>query len=261
MQRLADIVPQPKRQEGAEVSPPESEVCPVCLVCADAGFVGHDVPFGHPDFGKAFPCEACQPQRKAEQRGSLLQHSNLPGGSQHPLTFETWHPRKEAAAAFKLAKTFSEGSAPHPLLTLCGPCGTGKSHLAAAIAHAWIMADQRGMALYYQVERLLDEIRRSFNRENGTSEDAYDLLDRVIGCSMLVLDDLGAHKATDFATVKLDMVINERYANARDLDGRIVRWTVITTNQALSEHSPRIASRLLEGLCIEIKAADWRRRS
>src|SRR4030066_299587 len=98
----------------------------------------------------------------------------------------------EAAAAFEAAKLFAADKAPHPFLTLSGPCGTGKTHLAAAIAHLWIMED-RGMAWFYQAERLLDGPRRGFNREDGAGEETYRLLDLLAGCSMLGLDDLGAH--------------------------------------------------------------------
>ena len=248
MQRLADLLPQPQRQEGAE---PELEE-DVCPACAGAGLVRQMVALGDPGWPmKVVPCEVCLPRRMAEHRTWRLRCADLPGGSQHPLTFETWRARKGTAEAFKAAKVFSEGKAPHPFLTLCGPYGTGKSHLAVAIAYTWIMAD-RGMAWYYQVERLLDELRRGYNREDGASEDTYRLLDTVIGCSLLVLDDLGAQKGTDWATAKLDEIIDGRYAHGR--------YTVITTNRALNEHPPRIADRLAEGVCVTLAGPSWRRR-
>ena len=145
--------------------------------------------------------------------------------------------------AYKAAKTFAEGQATHPFLTLGGPVGTGKTHLEVAIARTWIETD-RGMAFYYQVGRLLNQLRRGYGRED--KDDVYSLLDTIETTSLLALDDLGVQRPSEWATEMLDEIINERYQHGR--------YTVITTNRPPEEHSPRIRDRLREGVCVMIDA-------
>jgi len=249
MRKLGDILGgPPARAGGADPDPPAEET--VCPACNGAGFVGHMVPVDHPDFGKAFPCEACRPAREAERRADRLLFADLPHGPRYPMTFETWQPRPEAAKALAAAKAFAQGKAPHPFLTLIGGYGTGKTHLAVAAAHAWITAD-RGAGRYFQVERLLDEMRAGYDRDAGASAHTYCLLDSVIGVSILVLDDLGAQKGSDWATAKLDEIIDARWANGRP--------TIITTNLPIDKQPGRIADRLIDGQCIVLTGESYRR--
>src|SRR3954462_12676240 len=64
------------RPSAAAHAPLEPEPLPECLICKDYGFVRHDVPLDHTDFGRAFPCvcrqvEGRAPGRPRTHRGPL----------------------------------------------------------------------------------------------------------------------------------------------------------------------------------------------
>lgn len=100
-------------------------------------------------------------------------------------------------------------------LVLAGSVGAGKTHLAAALLIRAIQCGKRG--IYKSVPSLMNRLR-SF----GPKGDYQDVLDAAIGCDVLVLDDLGAERCTDWVGEQLYMLIDERYAANRH--------TVVTTN-------------------------------
>ncbi|MBV9669598.1 MAG: ATP-binding protein [Acidobacteriales bacterium] len=99
-----------------------------------------------------------------------------------------------------------------------GPCGIGKSHLAVAIVRE-LLGKNIG-ATYCNTKDLLQNLRYSFNPISQTSE--AELLRGIIDTEVLVLDDLGAERLTDWVQETMYHVINSRYQ--ADLT------TLITTN-------------------------------
>jgi DNA replication protein DnaC len=141
---------------------------------------------------------------------------------------------------------------PQGWLVLRGGYGTGKTHLAAAIANYRLAA---GSPVFFSiVPDLLDHLRGAFAPNSELTYDA--LFDRIREVELLVLDDLGAENGTAWATEKLFQLLNYRY-NFRTP-------TVITTNSRLLSHmDDRIASRLSDvGLVqnVVIDAPDFRKR-
>jgi len=140
-----------------------------------------------------------------------------------------------------------------PFITLSGPPGTGKTHLALALLWEWYYNQRPLDTLFCPVERTLSKFKSCFSVDN------YKLFDQGWDClekaDWLCLDDLGAERLTDWAITKLDSLIDARYMSDDVLS------TVITTNSTLSELSerlPRIASRLSEGVVFELKGMDYR---
>jgi DNA replication protein DnaC len=90
-----------------------------------------------------------------------------------------------------------------------GDVGTGKTSLAMLVAKA---ADKAGRSIaVYSVPQLLATIRRTYE---SNSEDSYDsLMRRLTGVDLLLLDDLGAERQTEWVLEQLYLLVNERWQN------------------------------------------------
>jgi DNA replication protein DnaC len=112
-------------------------------------------------------------------------------------------------------------------MLLRGSCGTGKTHLAIAILKELIQK-KKVTCLFRGYSALLKQIQATYSRQVIADEDTgivlteYSILRDVTEVDLLVLDDLGAERSSEWALSMLYHVINERY-NAR-------LTTIITTN-------------------------------
>ena len=133
-----------------------------------------NVIIGHADFGRAQPCE-CQLEMSEDQRLSRLRrYSNM--GVLSQLNFGDTIPdgrggtvetKQKFRSAFDIAISYS--NEPKGWLVLTGSSGTGKTHLAAAIANRCM---ERGQPVFFAfVPDLLDHLRASFNPEHELSYD------------------------------------------------------------------------------------------
>jgi len=112
-------------------------------------------------------------------------------------------------------------------MLLWGNCGTGKTHLAIAILKE--LVQQKGArCLFRGYSALLKQIQGTYSRqvvadeETGVVLTEYSILRDVTDVEVLVLDDLGAEKASEWTLSMLYHVLNERYNQGRT--------TIITTN-------------------------------
>lgn len=166
------------------------------------------------------------------------------------LTFETFrdrpelspHERDNLREAIRIARAYAEN--PHGWLVLAGPYGSGKTHLAAAIAH--VVASRGIPALFVGVPDLLDWLRAAFHPK---SDQPYDQrFDEVKLAPFLVLDDLGTESATPWAREKLYQLLNYRYLAGAP--------TVITTATPLEHLDARIAARLSDETRVTVITLD-----
>jgi DNA replication protein DnaC len=116
--------------------------------------------------------------------------------------------RESLKQAFLNAKKFAEN--PQYWLSLTGPYGCGKTHLAAAIANYWVECGYP--TLFVVVPDLLDHLRATFSPQSQISYD--ERFEEVRTAPLLILDDLGAQSATPWAREKLFQLLDYRY-NAR----------------------------------------------
>jgi len=231
---LSAATPAASAAPAGSADEPADDVCPSC---GGAGFVRKNVRLGHPDFGKAFPCQCTEDERADQRLARLQRYSNL--GALLRLTFDDLMARGRSpnqqdqerfARAVADAREFAEE--PSGWLVLSGPSGCGKTHLAAAIANACIKGGRP--ALFMVVPDLLDHLRAAYQPD---SEIGYDeLFEMVRSAPLLILDDLGMHSSTPWADEKLYQLINHRY------QGRMP--TVFTTAKEISDLDPRLQTRL-----------------
>jgi DNA replication protein DnaC len=143
---------------------------------------------------------------------------------------------KSLQKALKAAHGYAEK--PKGWLVFMGGYGSGKTHLAAAIAN--YRAGLGDPPLFIMVPDLLDHLRATFSPSSSVTFDRR--FDDIRTTPMLVLDDLGTQSMTPWVREKLYQLFNYRYN--RELP------TVITTADSMNEMDARIRSRLLDSkLC------------
>ena len=144
-------------------------------------------------------------------------------------------------------------------LLFMGTVGVGKTHLSVAILRGLV---EKGVpCLFYEFGSLLKEIQNSYNPVSQTSE--LKVLAPVFEAEVLVLDELGASKPTDWVRDTMMQVINTRYNDKK--------MTIFTTNFLDVRHSTsedtledrigvRLRSRLFE-MCVTVNVSgdDFRR--
>jgi DNA replication protein DnaC len=152
-------------------------------------------------------------------------------------------------------------------LLFTGGNGVGKTHLAVAVLRELVTA--KGVqGQFWDFHELIREIRNSYDPETRTTE--LQVLQPVVETGILVLDDLGAWRMTDWMNDTLFYVLNSRYIAKRA--------TIITTNfqdvnreKALAADplvrkeflveriGQRLRSRLMEMcLVVPMDGTDWR---
>jgi len=104
-------------------------------------------------------------------------------------------------------------------LLLIGNAGTGKTHLAVGIAKALIQ-DKGIECVFYDYADLLKQIQDSYNPSVQATE--LGLLRPVFETEVLVLDDLGSVRPTEWRWDTVRLILNTRYNDSRT--------TIITTN-------------------------------
>lgn len=125
-----------------------------------------------------------------------------------------------------------------------GPVGTGKTSLAILVAKA--AKDAGRSYAVYPVPRLLAEIKRTFDRD--ASDTYLGFFRRLCTVDVLVLDDLGAEKQTEWVLEQLYSIVNERWQDRRSI--------VVTTN--IPDADPDGPARLLQASARDLRDASTR---
>ena len=210
-----------------------------CPICDGRRWLTLDVPVGHPYFGRAEPCDCQAGTAVSERSARLRRYSNL--GVLSRMTFdstiqggrsENEEAKRMFAAAYEAALAYAEE--PAGWLVLTGPNGSGKTHLAAAIANHCI--EQGRPVFFVHVPDLLDDLRSTYAPNSAISYS--ELFDQVNDAPMLILDGLGTQSATPWAQEKLQQIFNRR-ANTQ-------LPTIVTTSMNVSEIDPYISSRMTD---------------
>lgn len=190
-----------------------------CLICGGSGLTLTVRANGE---RYAQPC-ACRERLRA---ALLLKHAAIPKRYEH-CTLDSYEPGfnkadQSLAVACMMARNFVTG---YPVTTegrgllLTGRMGVGKTHLAVGILHALIL--EKGVrGLFCDYRELLKRIQESYNPRVSSTE--LQILEPVFDAEVLVLDELGAQKPTDWVWDTVALILNSRYNDKRT--------TLITTN-------------------------------
>ncbi len=226
----------------------EPEICPLCFGS------GMEVV---PDKG----ARQCQCRKKS--RPDRMGKARIPKRYLE-CDFNTFIPNNESQRtavwlAQKLSSEFHPGYDGQGILFV-GNCGVGKTHLAVSILKA--IAKKGYSCLFYEFGALLKEIQGSYNSNTQTSE--LGVLSPIFEAEILVLDEIGASKPTEWVRDTMAHIINTRYNDKK--------LTIFTTNyfdktrnerdETLEDRvGVRLRSRLFE-MCktIVIGGEDYRKK-
>jgi DNA replication protein DnaC len=130
------------------------------------------------------------------------------------------YPNERLVAAIARARRFADAfPAVSKGLCLIGPPGIGKTHIAVAVLRR-VIVEKGARGLFYDVRDLLRMIRSTYNPVVRTAE--MDILRPVMEAELLVLDDLGAEKPSEWVEETVNLIVNTRYNERRP--------TIFTTN-------------------------------
>lgn len=152
------------------------------------------------------------------------------------VTRQTFESLRETAGnhtAVSAAQQWIAQSPSHGLL-LQGPTGTGKTHLVRAMGHR-LLADHRTM-LYTSVPYLLERLRPN----SGVRME--DVLRLHINADIVIWDDVGAEKETEWTLDRLYLLLDARY----EADKPLLATTNWTPEELRMQLGSRITSRLIE---------------
>jgi DNA replication protein DnaC len=190
-------------------------VCPICggtgwKIIERAGLSG------------AEPCKCAEEARA----GALQENSGIPPKfaeatlqnfvvpNDNPVARKILAPARVTASSF--VREFPSGDSLG--LLLAGDPGSGKTHLAVGVAKG--LMDKGHQCLFFDYQNLLDRIRSSYDKTSGSGDrEAYK---SAMESDVLVLDDLGSHRVTEWVEDIVTSIITYRYNHRKAM--------IVTTN-------------------------------
>lgn len=257
MEKLENII----RQKESEPAPPAT-ICKRCGGEAKPKFV---TILGWRAQEFCDPCaEAVRKEQEAKEAekqktdkiSKLLDGSGIMRGKFSRMTFDSFE-KQHQGKAFETAKKYAEGFGTiiKNGLFFYGKAGAGKTHLAVSIAR-YIIEEKQVAVKFARVIDLLMDIRRTYNAdEYFRTENETELLRKYSTIPLLILDDLGTEKSTEWSRQIFYQIIDSRWIDDKPI--------IITSNLSLRELAERFDDRIssrIGGSCevFEAKPHDYR---
>lgn len=170
---------------------------------------------------------------------SLLEAVRIPPRFEH-CEFSNFHPvtpkaEEVASIVSAYAKSWPSMLEAGTGLVLCGKPGTGKNHLAIALAKT-LIRQHRANVLLTSVMRMIRAFKRAWSRSGDFTED--ELIGMYTCCDLLIIDEVGVQYGTNAEQVVLFDIINTRYENMMP--------TVLISNLTPAQISEAIGERLTD---------------
>lgn len=192
-------------------------------------------------------------KERQEKIAALSRGSGVPKRFNN-ATFKNYNQADNNMALTK-SRNFVEDFPNTKGLLLTGPVGTGKTHLACAIANELI---EKLYSVYFgNVVNIMSFIKSTYSKDSDITEDeAINIMtDKV---DLFIIDDLGKENETSYTSSMLYQLINRAYENEKPI--------IITTNEnsielarKLGDRGQAIVSRITE-MCepVIFEGEDWR---
>lgn len=135
-------------------------------------------------------------------------------------------------------KEFVENFGTGANLLLTGSVGTGKTFLSSLVAKS--LSDRGYTVIYSSAEAVIENYQSSMSPNSETFGKACSFIDSIENCDLLILDDLGTERSTDYAFTRIFDLINKRIGKRLS--------TIISTNLSIEDirgrYDDRVASRI-----------------
>jgi DNA replication protein DnaC len=180
----------------------------VCPKCGGTGFTIVE----RANVSAAEPC-ACRFRERAEHAQERTQIPPLYRNATFE-SFDAWEGElKRVVTDVRTYASDFPAKLKKPGLLLIGEPGTGKTHLAVAAMHRIVARSHEG--LFFDYQNLLDRIRSGYDAaSNSSDKEAYR---EALEAEVLLLDDLGAHRVTDWVLDTVTAIITYRCNNQKAL--------------------------------------------
>ena len=181
---------------------------------------------------------------KAEQIKKNIAESGMTDLQQR-CTFDGFERRAKTEKALSIARRYAD-SFPNVSkgLLFIGLCGSGKTHLALAIGNAIL---QKGYTVrFLTASRLFRDLKETFNSYDITEN---DILNPLLRCNLLILDDLGVSAPSEWSKSVLHDLISDR------IDAQ--KPTICTTNLNFDQLPDRLDCRTVDRLQAQNFAPVW----
>ena len=195
-------------------------------------------------------------ERKSEIEGKYSALKSSP--KYRGCTFDNYEISPDNREAYQAARAFTTAWPDSKDLLIYGNPGNGKSHLAAAIGNA-LLADDVIVVFATYVD-LLEGIKSTYNGGAGSES---EILGAICSADLLILDDLGVEKSSEFTLDVLYRIVERR--------GKHYKRTVYTSNYSPKDlitryakavggiEAQRVIGRIIEGAQVVVNNGEDRR--